>query len=713
VKSIASIASAAALLLVAGSTFSADFSFKPFKRQHPYTTSGCCWAEFEAAQVGDFNGDGRQDVAAIVRDDGKYALWVYRNRGGALPAVPTKYLPPPENDAYGYERTFRTGIAVADFNEDGVDDVAVGTSTGIDAFVSNGAGGFVQFPTDQSAWRDFTKIRAGDFNHDGHYDLIGLGRNNTDTLMFIFLGDGRGKFPTVRDLGVEIETQVRLADGWKATSLKDFRGLDVGNDGLIDLVLGYEVSTWGSTTGAEPTWKGKLRIGRNDGSGTFQPTKDYPVDYNFEDFTVGDFNSDGRQDIAFPTFAAWQQDAQGVFSESYQLPIYPTPQVGLTAGDLDGDGADDAMTQHYGWWTYGYYLQRRRKLTGEWGAEFLLPGGNMYPDGLAIGDFFGSACNDAAIANSYEGLVFLEGQDCYPRAQHEVVVPKGLDANGNGTSDLVVRNLAKHSFVTWYLSGIVRIASSAAPIGDAYRLAATGDFNGDGRGDLLWTSAARDLLVSFSTGTGYRQETIPLTYATGWKVVGAADVSGDRKGDILLRNEARGLFVVWMMDGSQRVAYRSHALAESYRFAGSGDFDRDGRHDLVWTSALRDVVISRSTGWGNFSDQSIGLNYNALYDLAGVADVNGDGMADLLLRANSLGKLVVWFMSGTTRTAYSSSTVGGNYRLVGLGDYNGDHRGDLVWVNDAKQILFSLSTGTKFTTFLGRDRIRGFVMDAR
>jgi hypothetical protein len=703
VKRMAWIVALGALVPVMG--LAADFSFKPFKRQHPYTDSGCCWAGFAAARGGDFNGDGLQDDAAIVDNDGiGNQLWVYRNRGAALPVLQARYTLP---GLGAYAR----GIAVADFNEDGVDDVVVGTGQGISALVSNGNGRFAQRSFDEAQWRAFTRLRAMDFNHDGHYDVVGLGRNNDNAAMHLFLGDGRGHFAVARDLGIVLETRRVFADGWETTSLQDFHPVDVGNDGAVDLALGYEILRWWSN-GAGPTYKGLFRIYRNNGAGLLPTPIDYPVDHNFRDFAVGDFNRDGRQDLATPLFAVWQQDSRGAFAQAYRLPIYPTPQTGLTAADLDGDGAEEAMTLHNGWWTYGFYLQRQRKLTGEWGAEWLLPGGNMFPDSLAVGDFFGSACNDAVVANDYEGLVFLEGQDCHARTVHEDVVPNALDANGNGKSDLLLREPAAHRFVTWYMSGTSRAGSSMHAIGDAYRLAATGDFNGDGRSDLLWTSAARDLVISFSTGLNYSEAGVALAYAANWRVIGAADINGNGKDDILLRNAVTGQLVVWYMDGSRRLSNSAHAVPVAYRFAGSGDFDHDGRQDLAWTSAQRDVLISRSTATG-FVDRNMGLTYNSDYALAGTSDIDGDGATDLLLSSRRLGKLQVWFMDGTTRRAYASKTIGGSYRLIGKGDYNGDHRGDLAWVNDANQILFALGSDTGVVTVLSRDRTRAVVMDVR
>ncbi len=79
-------------------------------------------------------------------------------------------------------------------------------------------------------------------------------------------------------------------------------------------------------------------------------------------------------------------------------------------------------------------------------------------------------------------------------------------------------------------------------------------------------------------------------------------------------------------------------------------------------------------------------------------DTDGNGRSDLLLRSHSLGRVVTWFMSGTTRTAASSITLGGSYTLVGTGDFNGDHRTDLLWTSPARDLLISMSSGTSYST---------------
>jgi hypothetical protein len=69
--------------------------------------------------------------------------------------------------------------------------------------------------------------------------------------------------------------------------------------------------------------------------------------------------------------------------------------------------------------------------------------------------------------------------------------------------------------------------------------------------------------------------------------------------------------------------------------------------------------------------------------IVGVGDFNGDGMSDLVWQEQHVGWLAVWLMNGTTLIASVSMTpnqvADTNWKIVGVGDYNRDGNPDLIW----------------------------------
>ncbi|MEH0420347.1 FG-GAP-like repeat-containing protein [Streptomyces sp. B21-083] len=231
------------------------------------------------------------------------------------------------------------------------------------------------------------------------------------------------------------------------------------------------------------------------------------------------------------------------------------------------------------------------------------------------------------------------------------------------------------------LSGTTRVtAGSAAPR----------DYAGaDGVGDVLTLSADGTLTVQRGTGTGTLGAKVT---GAGWpttaKFVPYGDLSGDRCDDVLVR----------MGDGTLR-AYRpacgkAATPSTPYVSLGTGwnqydvltspgDVDGDRRPDLVARQASTgDVYLFKGTSAGKLSARTrIGARWTGYKTLVGAGDLNGDGRGDLVAqdRSNTL-----WRFDGTGTGAFKArvkiaANWGASYNsVVGVGDFTGDGRADLV-----------------------------------
>jgi Bacterial Ig-like domain (group 3)/FG-GAP-like repeat len=232
-----------------------------------------------AAVSGDFNGDGKVDLATM-QSFGGYITILLGNGDGTFTTGQTLQIPNPGGQQ----------IATADFNGDGIADLAVllyPTGGAPDVaqcaiFFGNGDGTFTlgpmltltgQFPSPV----DFT---VGDFNGDGKADLAVLDDEYND--MTIYLGNGDGTFtPVAQTSPVPGESNVQ-----NSIVPADFNG-----DGILDLAV---VNENGNGT-ADPS---TIEILLGNGDGTFTQTPASPVTgYITHSLAVGDFNGDGKADL--------------------------------------------------------------------------------------------------------------------------------------------------------------------------------------------------------------------------------------------------------------------------------------------------------------------------------------------------------------------------------------------------------------------------------
>jgi autotransporter-associated beta strand protein len=280
--------------------------------------------------VADFNGDGMPDLAAGNYYDGTVSV-LLGNGDGTFQDQRTFFV--------GY---YISSLATGDFNGDGNQDLAGGVETGHTLYVllGNGDGSFqdaVRYTVGEVPF----SVVVGDLNGDGAQDLVVANRAYGVSILY---GTGDGTFQE----GVILDFPLyppRYVSG--AVTL-----VDLNRDGQLDLVLG----NW---TGYSVTVIVLANDG-NDEAGYARFRHSADDDYPIADVTslaVADVDGDGRLDLVAASalgaeVGVLKGNGDGTFQRPWKLSRVGNLRVEsamvLAVADFDGDGKLDVAATGYG-----------------------------------------------------------------------------------------------------------------------------------------------------------------------------------------------------------------------------------------------------------------------------------------------------------------------------------------------------------------------------
>lgn len=557
---------------------------------------------------GDFDGDGKRDLFGVQRE----WIVVYPGRGDGTFGEPVPSWGVPRDEF----------LTTADVNGDGTLDVVFGGDRlgGVHVYLNNGYGHFDTIVALDAGTSG--PVAAGDFTGDGKVDVL----THTSEVyaaggkITVFPGDGSGNF------GSAVTTAVTSA----VFTARAIAAGDVNKDGKLDVMAG--------SNEAATLWYG-------DGDGTF--TASAAQFDGGTDVALADFNRDGRLDVAH--IGAYSNhvtvglaNGDGTFTAGRWMTAYQSND--LSAADMNGDGTPDLVTSAILGSKVSILLGRG---DGTFAAPRIFlggPGAHRHD----VGDYDGDGKLDVAESDyEDEGAISL------------------LFGNGDGSLDAHETYRAR--------VGIPETDENPAPHG--LRLA---DVTGDGKLDAITTSNSEttsDREITVLPGLGGGRFGVPLQTATG---IAASDVDGhvvedfdrDGKRDVVFAARTF-VFFAGNGDGTFRRSTESGtnpAGLGDHLFAS--DFTMDGKLDLLVVGSYPSVYPG--DGAGGFGAPITGAFHPSALGAA-IADVDGDGAMDLVYN----DRVLVNDRTGRFHLR-SFGSDDRDYELAGVADLNEDGLADVI-----------------------------------
>lgn len=538
---------------------------------------------------------------------------------------------------YGYFSASANRVATADFNADGKMDFAASFPSGkLGVYFGDGLGEFsppVMIPA-QSSLRE---LFAADINNDAKPDLIlNYDSGGPGRMTSVLINNGSGGF------GAPVNNAFNLI-------LSTMRVADLNGDGKADLIyligglsvrLGDGTGNFPSVTSYAVTGAGRLVVGDfngdgkqdvavarvdngankvvlylNDGSGGLVPGMETVLAASSFVQLAIDLNSDGKADIAGASFSG--SPAVMVLlnngSGGFDRTDYPISMNldGVGAADLNGDGKIDLVTGG------SVFIDRSTTLYGNGLGSFTVGESSASAYGWteqgALADINGDGKTDIITGAGNGVRAFL--RTCNNNANSKVA-----DYDGDGLTDFAVwRPSTGEWIIDKTLSATRHIYKwGAGGLGD---IPIPGDYDGDRASDLAVFRAP--------TGIWYALKSSDNTlFAVAWGINGDKPVPGDYdadgRTDVAVFRPSNG---DWYILKSSDNAVSAVAFGTNEDKPVQADFDNDDKTDIaVYRPSTGHWYILKS------SDSNIRVvHFGITRDKPAPADYDGDGKADIVV----------------------------------------------------------------------------------
>jgi FG-GAP-like repeat/IPT/TIG domain/FG-GAP repeat len=478
-------------------------------------------------------------------------------------------------------------------------------------------------------------------------------------------------------------------------------------------------NNFSATAAANVVWFGSVRVPVTTASSS-SLTVTVPTGISSQPITV---NTGGLTSVPFAPFITTFSDSgqflPSAFSTLTTVPAGLGPQY-ICNADLDGDGKPDLIVANGDSSTVTIYHNNSTpgNISFTEVASFTM-GGSGYPIGVTAGDLDGDGKPDIVISNYYtQKLTFYLNASTSGNIVMDSVlsVPSGnyvlgasiADMNGDGKPEVIVAcegsnilSIYTNSSTLGHIS-FSNETSLMAPSGGSPFKAVVADIDGDGKPDIVSANSYLNTVsvyrnttpaggaISFASDVDFNTGNFPEGVAIG-------DIDGDGKPDLVVANNTDNTLSVLL--NTSTVGTISFATQVTVNSGSSAydlviaDFDGDGKPDIAVDDQYNNTVsVHRNLS----TPGTVAINPNVDYSTGEIpysittADFDGDGKPDIATANDGDNTFTVLRNRSSSEPAITSfsPTVGTTGTVVTIVGVN---------LNGVSGVSFGDSAATSFT----------------